>query len=421
MKTCALKYGKSAVSVSLTDEAVILFPPVMTEKPPEAESLLRDAFKRAEVPLEDYLGRTESLLIVVPDRTRRCALPAILPSIIKKVLAAGVKRERIKFLTATGTHRSIGPEAYADLLGTDISGQFEIVEHDADGDNVHIGVTSQGVKVEVNRLAAQAEKVLAVGGMLPHYFAGYGGGPKLIVPGCAGRETIRANHAMSLQLQPDWRPGMGAGDIESNPLMLDIIEAVGMLPPIYHVGLILGEYETPHRIFAGELLSSYRKMTESAGSLFGMRVEEKADMVILSPGGHPKDIDLLQSHKSLFHASAALKDGGVMAVLAECPAGIGSATLAQLVELGSLEKVVERLKEGYIVNGQAAVSLLKMGRLFNVRMMTELGDTTLNNLGFFRLKRAEELSSISAQIVKDGGRVILLPAASITICREGGA
>ncbi len=410
-----LKYGHTQIPFALPEKAEIIVPPILREAPPEPITLLDRALDRAEFSLEEYLQGAESLLIVVPDRTRRCALPVILPRIIESVIAAGVNPAGIKFLAASGTHLHIGRGAYNDLLGAEIAENYEIVEHDPDGDNPHIGATSRGTPVKVNRLVTGADKILAVGGMLPHYFAGFGGGPKLIIPGCAGRETIARNHALSLRLEPEWRPGMGAFDIDKNDLIQDIIEAVRMLNPVYHIGITLGEKEIPYRIFAGEVLSVYRRMAAAAKSLFGISGGEAADLVIVSPGGHPKDIDLLQTHKSMFHASASLKEGGRMAVLTECPGGIGSSTLSQLIDTGSLDEVKARLRQGYIVNGQAAVSLLKMGELFRVSMMTVLPDSVLAKLGFDRFLSSEELSRLTAEAVEWGGRVMAFPAASITL------
>ena len=417
MPVVQFKYGNRSINTTLPDEVKILVPPILLEKSPSLEIALTEALNEAESTLEEYLDGAKDLLIVVPDRTRRCGLKNILPPILSRVEKSGLSDNRIRFLIATGTHIHIGREPYRELLGSDIVERFEVSEHDHLQGNVRVGTTSYGTPVEVNQMCLEADRVLAIGGMLPHYFAGFGGGPKLIIPGCAGLTTIEINHTMSLKLDRDWNPGCGPGKFSENRLIQDIIEAVSMLDPIYHIGIVLGKNEQPYRIFAGEINSTYRKMVDAGKELFTVEASEKADMVIVGTGGHPKDIDLLQSHKGMFHCEPILKKGGVMAALIECPAGIGSKGLEYLLKLGNLDNIRDYLSKQYMINGQAAISLMQMGRSYNVYIMTLLPDKLLNTLNFKRLYKVEDLLKPVEKSLAEGKKVYYLPYASMTICQ----
>lgn len=414
-----IRYGVDAIRLDIPDEVEFYLPPILRESAPAGKTLLENALSAAELKLENYLEGGDSLLIVVPDRTRRCGLNEILPHILEAVYSAGIKRENIGFLIANGTHIQLGRDAYREILGEEIVDEFPIIEHDCDRNNIAVGTTSRGTPIEVNRLILDTDRILAVGGMLPHYFAGYGGGPKLILPGCSSGRCTEKNHSLSISSRGDCHPGCSSGKIEGNPVIQDIMEGLTLLPPIYHIGIILGEGEKPHRIISGEVNHTYLRMTETADDLFGISGSGPADLVIAGTGGHPKDIDLLQSHKSLLHASAALKKGGTILFFAECPEGIGSKNLEKLLALGRLEEIRKYLLQNYIVNGLAAISLMQMGRNFRVKMMTGLDDETLEKLGYDRLNSANEVMYLINRHIEKGMKSIFFPSASFTIYLEG--
>jgi nickel-dependent lactate racemase len=299
-------------------------------------------------------------------------------------------------------------------VGDDIMRNFSIVEHNCHKDNLYVGVTSRGTRVEIDRRVLDADRMLAIGGMMPHYFAVFGGGPKLLIPGCASQRCIEQNHKMSLHLEPEWHPGNGPGTLEDNDLIQDIIEGVGMLPKIYHIGIISDENEQPHRIFAGEIIFTYRKMSKLAVNLFGVKRRELAEVVIVSCGGHPKDMELLQAHKSMFHASASLREGGTMIVFAQCSMGIGSKDLEILMEIDDLSDIRQSLKRKYVNNGQALISLMMMGQKYNMKLKTELDDNILHKLNFDRIEE-NELEHLVEKSIIQGHRVYYFPSASNTI------
>ena len=413
MRSFSIKYGSGHFDLKIPPAVEIIKPPVLTLPQPDIDTVFTQALENSGLSLENCLAGGNNLVIVIPDLTRKCRLDLILPLVLKEIEKAGFNRGSIKILIACGTHKYKGLDEYRPILGSEIIDKYVIDEHDCDSGNIQLFETTRGTPVELNRRLTEADRIIAVGGTLPHYFAGFGGGPKLIMPGCAGRTTIDHNHRFSLNLTGDWIPGTLAKDLRENDLIQDIIEAVSALKKIFHVGIILGDDEQPREIFAGELFDSYYRMIQRARNLFTYSGNGKADIVIVGTGGHPKDIDLLQSHKSMYHAAAGLKIGGTMLVYARCGNGVGSDTLKRLLELETLEEVKNLLSGEYIINGQAAYSLFMMGRLFKVKMITELNDRFMENLGFSRITHddvQELLDNISPDL-----KIFCFPSASAAI------
>jgi nickel-dependent lactate racemase len=417
IKKYSAKYGRTNIDLVLPDTAQVLLPPILRKRPSDIEKSLGDALETTDFKLEDYLRNANDLLMVIPDQTRRCGLEKFLPVILNKIHKIGMSKEQISFLVATGTHKYYGLENYIGIVGEEVIKSYKFYEHDCDESNVSVGWTSRGTPVEIDRRIWEADKIIAIGGTLPHYFAAYGGGPKLIIPGCAGRKCIEYNHALDFWRHPQWCNRAVADTLENNILIQDIIEAVSKLKPIYLVGTILGEGEIPYRFLAGEVINTYKKLAQIAGELFSIKRGNLADVVIVSTGGHPKDIDLMQSHKSMYHTAFALKPGGTMIVIAECSREVGSPPLAKLIESGSLSNAVEILKQGYLLNGQAGLSLFKMGEIFQVKMVTKLDNKWLNLLKFEVIEQSN-LNNFLNTSFPASGKTYYFPYGSLSWFRK---
>ena len=411
MNNYPVKYGNSQFTLKGNREIRLIESEVINAPALDTNNALMQSLDQANPGFEDYLAGGKNLLIIIPDRTRKCGLNVILPIILKRIESCGYDEKNIVFLIANGIHSLCDPEIYREIVGDDVFRKYEMIQHDCDDSMVSLGNTRLGTPVKINPLILQQDRILAVSGALPHYFAVYGGGPKLILPGCSSRDTITANHTLSLDLDPDWRPGDASAVLADNELITDIMEAVSLLPTIFYIGLIQGFDNSPREIVAGEIVSAYKRLADSASQLFTVSGKRDADIVIVSPGGFPKDIDLLQTHKSLFQASAALKDGGEMIVFAECKNGIGSKNLECLLNMPNLESVRDELSMQYLINGQTAISLLKMAELFRIKMVTSLHESFLKRIGFSKVHQ-NAVEEIIANC--KGSNIYFFPAASIT-------
>jgi nickel-dependent lactate racemase len=213
----------------------------------------------------------------------------------------------------------------------------------------------------------------------------------------------------------DYNPNCRPGKIEGNPVIQDIIESASFLPPVYQIGLILNHKGDFIQICAGELVETYKKMCAEALKLFSININSEPEALLISAGGHPRDIDLLQAHKSLFEAEFILKKGGTIFFFAECPEAIGSANLETLLELKTVEKIRAYLQSKPIINGLSALSLMKLGQEYDVRIFSELSDRTLNVLNFKRLSNFNEVTENIAKTISADGKVYFIPWGALTM------
>ena len=274
----------------------------------------------------------DRVAIAVSDVTRYSATEKILPFLLRETDAADVPRERVTLFVARGTHRTMTDAEVREAVGPEIDSGIRVEQSDPDGDLATLGTTSRGTKVLVSRRLMEHDRIVLTGTISFHYFAGFGGGRKALVPGCAGRETALQTHFRIFRTDgpgkhPMARPGVLAG----NPVHEDIVEAVSMASPTFLVNTLLTPGKRIFDLVAGHWQKAHEEGCARYAKHFRVRVSKRYPLVIASAGGFPKDIDLIQSHKALDNAFLATQPGGVLILLAECADGFGSPTLLSLV------------------------------------------------------------------------------------------
>ena len=338
----------------------------------------------------------DSLCIVIPDQTRKCRLDFILPLVLKRCEAAGIRRESITLLIAYGTHQQCSEEELERLVGPEIIRNYRILHHDSRdaAGLVPAGTTTRGTEVRVNRAVLKVDAVLLIGGVTEHYFAGFGGGPKLLVPGCACYETIRQNHSLSIDpAVPGMHPGCFEGNMDGNPVQEDIREAVELVRRAaawggdFTLQVVLDRKGKIGFAAAGELYAAhdaackeFQRRYARAGA--GRRSAAGGyDLVVAGCGGHPKDLSFIQAHKRLRQAARAVREGGVILFAAECRQGIGSETFLSMFEHGGIEEMHRAVAEDYVLNGTTALSVGQVTRRAEVYLYSELPDETVRTMG----------------------------------------
>lgn len=321
-------------------------------------------------------------LLVVPDHTRRCRLAeilgALLPALVKHLNPA------IKIIVANGSH-VLQPEAIVrDLVGESVYDHFPVIQHDAkdDAQLIELGVTSFGTPVRLNKLVIESDWIITIGGILYHYFAGFGGGPKMLLPGIAGLETIRSNHQRTL----DPRTGMyhqdcEVGNITTNPVFIDLAQVVEFVPRVLSLQVVLSPRGEIVEAEAGPLLAVHKRLCERVRQLYGVPVQKKADVVVVSAGGYPADVNLIQSHKSIHHAFQILKPGGILIALAECREGIGSSYFMRYFNGANSAQMGARLLSDYQINGHTALALRIKTESARVILVSELENREVEQTG----------------------------------------
>jgi lactate racemase len=326
----------------------------------------------------------QRVTVLVPDATRKAALPEVLPLVLGRLGQAGVPTSGIRVLVACGTHPASAPDDVARLVG-EIPEGVEVVQHDAHDDSglVAAGTLATGLSVRLNRLLLDAELVVAVSTVQHHYFAGFGGGPKLVFPGVAGYAEIQANHARVLDLASDpprRHPGCEPGALAGNPVASEIMLAAALRPPDFAVMMVMGEQGQPVWVAGGPLDTVFPQACERARAWFEVPAE-RFNRVVVSAGGYPSDHTLIQAHKALDAACRFAADGADVVIVAACDGGAGSPAVEPFLADPRPAAIIARLAERYVQYGHTVLRLVEKTARCRVRAVTALPRELVERLG----------------------------------------
>jgi lactate racemase len=413
------KYGNETVSCHLPDSIrmQILKPPDTAPASLLQEALIASLNNPFDAnPLFSLLKPGQKLTIVVPDKTRECLLDRILPVLYDYMVQYGASAKHITVLFANGTHGSQSDRDMRELLGSYIWNTLRAEQHNAeDTDSLrYITTTSRGTPVYVNRLLLESDLVITVGGIVHHYFAGFGGGPKLLVPGVAGYDTAQHNHSYTIDETGAFHPGCRDGNLDTNPVYLDIVEAVRHIPNVFSINVVINSLNEPSGFFSGDIITAHREGASLASSIYEVTIREQADMVIVSPGGKPRDGTFIQSHKALHHASYAVKPGGSVLMAAACPDGVGSSTFMEWFSV-PFRSLGGKLLSSYSLNGHTALSLRTKINRYDISLLSELDESTVSHMG---MVPSSSLQSAVDRILRNTNGttlVYIIPYGSFTV------
>lgn len=354
MKTYEFSYGKGMQTVDLPEEHIIYDlhgKEVSVEADIAAAALkaLRDPIDSK--PLADIVRPGDKIAIVVSDETRLCYTDQFLPVIITELNANGIPDSDIDIVIATGTHRAQTPEEDILVLGEEMVKRFRIHQHDCrDKENlVYKGTTSRGNKVYINKIVANADKIIATGAVTLHPMAGFGGGRKAIVPGVAGLETINHNHVLALAEKPGdgCNPNVTTAKLEGNPFHEDLTECVEFVNPDFLVDVVLTSDGGLYEVVAGNWKTAFYKGCKDLLEISGIPITELADVVIASGGGYPKDINLYQGTKTHMNVEMAVKPGGIAIIMLECPDIKEPAVFTDWLIKSNLRKTEQEVRDNF--------------------------------------------------------------------------
>ena len=319
-------------------------------------------------PLRQVVKRGEKIVVVTSDITRPMPTAAVMPALLEELYAAGAAPEDITLLFALGSHRRHTQAERRQLAGERAWREILCVDSDSE-DCVRVGTTRRGTPVELDRRVVRADRRICLGNIEYHYFAGYSGGAKAIMPGVATRRAIQANHSAMTE------PGARAGRLAGNPVREDLEEAAAMVGVDFLVNVVLDPQKRILRAFAGDVTAAHRAGCAYLDSLYQQRIPGRADIVIVSQGGAPKDLNLYQTQKALDNAQHAVKDGGVIILIGSCREGLGEAVFARwLGEASSSHALVERIRREFQLGGHKAAAIAMVLERADVYLVSELED-----------------------------------------------
>jgi nickel-dependent lactate racemase len=350
MMGITLAYGKTGLEIDLPGSvAYDLFEPKYVPGCQDEAGAVREALRRpiASLPLRERVKRDDRVGIIFSDITRPTPYHIILPALLGEL--ADLPDENIVFFNATGTHRANTPGELEGMLGADIAGRFRIVQNDAEDRDSHVrvGTTKSGNQVWLQREFMDCSVKILTGFIEPHFFAGFSGGGKAVMPGLALGETIFRNH--SARNMDDSRAGWGL--TRGNPLWEEVQEAAAMAEPTFIVNVTLNRDKQITRVFAGDFAEAYRAGCEFAKDTAMAPAGRLYDIVISSNSGYPLDLNLYQSVKGMSAAAQIVRPGGSIIMAADCWDGIPDhGEYGRLLrEAASPEDLLARIRgEGFV-------------------------------------------------------------------------
>ncbi|MDF2521700.1 MAG: hypothetical protein K0R84_2328, partial [Clostridia bacterium] len=371
--------------------------------------------------LGKLVKKGERVCIIISDITRTWQKTGIyLPYIVDELNKTGIKDEDITFLCATGSHRGQTVEEHKIILGEKLAERFEVVDHDCrDSENmVYVGTTSFGTPVSINRTAFESDHIILTGAIVFHDLVGWGGGKKSILPGIASYESIMANHKLSLN--PERGEGINfsvrCGNIIDNPVHLDMMEAADFVKPVFMFNVIIDEDGNIGKAVAGDYVKAHEEGRQIVQEADSMIIKERADMVIASAGGYPKDIELYQASKALVNAKEAVRKGGVIILLAECIEGFGGEAVQQMLQehkdMISREKA---LREEFSIAKYTGFLIAQIAEAYKVILVSSLKPDSLVNANIEVVSSVDEAIALAAQQLPIEAKVYLMPYAANTL------
>jgi nickel-dependent lactate racemase len=357
--------------------------------------------------LENIVNAGESVLIVVPDATRQAASGATVNLLVRRLIANGTMPFDIRIIFATGIHRAVTEAEKREIVTPFIFQRIKTLDHNA-RDLVRLidfGTTKRGTPVSLDRALVEHDKVILVGGVTFHYFAGFTGSRKLICPGLAASRTVNETHKLAFDFAENKRrAGVGIGLLKENPVHEEFVEIAEKINPSFVVNSIVNDRGEALKIFAGNWQTSHEKACEFYSKTHSIEIAEKREVVVVSCGGDPHDLNLIQAHKALDMAAQACEPGGTIVWLAECRDGLGRKDFLDWFKTENSEQLAENLGTKFQVNGQTAWSLLSKAELYNVQIITNLPEAETRQM---RLKKVQSLEEGLAKIDKSARGYIL--------------
>ncbi len=411
MSRLTLRYGRSEVGVNIPRENLLQIV--------EPNELLGAKDEIAEIGealtnpinskrLSELVRDGQKVVIAVSDITRPTPSHKLLPPLLQELNDGGIPDEDITIVFATGLHRGLTEGEMKQQVGLDVHNRVKCTNHDVD-DCTYIGTTGRGAKVSVLRAVVNADIVVCVGTIELHYFAGYSGGAKSILPGVSSGETIEMNHKLMLL------PGASSGKVDS-PVRADMEEAGAMLGVDFILNVVLNAKKEIVKAFAGDMIGAHRAGVVYVDKMYKVPVKGKADIAIASSGGAPKDLNMYQAYKALDNATHAITEKGSIILVAECAEGLGNETFERWVnEAKSPGDVIRRIKQRFVLGGHMAAQIARIVEKHDIYLVSAMPEELAKKTFFIPAKDAQDALTRAMEKHGKDVKVIVMPYGNSTL------
>ncbi len=407
-----MKYGNSTLTFNIENaKSITTLEPVAALPINDLKSTF---YTEAELntvdspPLSILINKDDLVTIVLSDMTRLWSRQDLVCKELVEFLheRCKVPYKNIVILISLGTHREQTPEENKKNVSDWVYDKVKVVNHNYKGELEYFGTTSFGTPVYLHPLTKD-RKVIIVGATTHHALAGYGGGRKSIIPGVAGDETIVANHLLCMHPDEERSSDLiGMGLTTTNPVNVDMDEGVALLNPTFGINIIMNKDGKQSHLICGNWRTAWEKSCRITNQINGIEIEEKADIVIASCGGYPKDINLYQAAKTLFNMAEAVKPKGTLVLLAECVEGGGPPDFfnwAKYLKTNTLDK---ELRKAFTISGYIFYAACERIQKARTLAITALDKETLSDL---RIEGFDNIDSLIKKLDFKNKSVILMP------------
>ncbi len=412
------KYGHGYKDFSLEQEKVMAEIKVAEMAPlTDLKQAVLDAIYHpiGSKPLNELLQPGQKVAFICNDPTRVANSHDFMPILVEELNKMGIKDEDMRIVFALGTHRKMTQEEMLEAVGEDVAQRLPMYNSDCNRqeDFEYFGETSFGTPVWLNKLICDVDLVIMTGTIVHHFFSGFGGGRKAVLPGVAAMETIRRNH--SLMMSPDAQ----LGKLHGNPVYDDQMEGVRLFAKEHRMFLfnaILDAKKQFLKIFAGDWEEAHLEACKFVDKVYGVEIDAPADIVIASCGGYPKDINVYQLQKTMDNAWCAVKEGGVVIIIGECEEGSGSAALEKaLQEHPSPDAIKAQLEKNFVIGAHKAFAITRLMKKAKFILVSALDKKIASDLLFEAVDTVDEAIKLAEKYVGSDYKIILMPQGSLTV------
>ena len=408
-------YGDGIQNVNVPDKNLM---GVLMSNPMEHERRGADAVEYAlENPigspkLHTLVNPEQKIVIITSDISRPLPSFDVVPAVLDELYKGGVPKENITIVFGLGSHRKQTPEEMKHLVGERAFNEVKCMDSTPE-DCVDMGTTPSGTPVDITRVVAEADFRIALGNVEFHYFAGYSGGNKALMPGVSTPAAIQANHRLMVSNDAC------AGKLEGNPIREDIEEAGKLCPIHFIVNAVLDEHKHIVYAAAGDVIKAHRNACAYLDKMYRKPIPEKADIVIVSQGGAPKDANLYQTQKALDNSKHAVKDGGTIILIGACNEGLGSKKFEEwLVNANTSHELVERIGRDFQLGGHKAAAVAMILEYAKIILISEMDDDFVRSIFMEPMHSAQEAFDEAMEKYGPDAKVLAMPfgGATLPIC-----
>ena len=404
-----IRKGNQTIDIKLDHKPVILNPSHLPEDTDET-GIVRASLENpiGSQRLRQIVKPGEKIAIITSDITRPMPTAKVLDPLMEELVSAGVSPKDVMLVFARGSHRHHSEEEMKKLAG---KWYEKICCVDSDSENViHVGTTSAGTPVDIDARVVKADRRICLGNVEYHYFAGYSGGAKAIMPGVSTPSAITANHRMMVD------PRARAGNLDDNPVRCDIEEAGRMTGIDFIVNVVLNTHKQIIYCASGDSVQAHRDACAYLNNIYRSPIQRQADIVIVSQGGAPKDLNLYQTQKALDNAGHAVKDGGTVILVGSCQEGFGNAVFEEwMLKYKKPEDMIHALHQCFRLGAHKATAIAMLRKRAEILFVSDM-DRSIVEKTF--LTPVDDIQTALSQCLEKYGEeaeVIIMPYGGSTL------